>query len=60
VEQFDAQFLLERTNLHAQSGLGNVELIGGSMKIKFFSRRDEVFQMSEFHSIDSIKLSMGE
>jgi hypothetical protein len=53
LEQLDAELTLERLDLLADRGLGNVQLLGGAPEVQFPSDRDEVFELPQFHGFAS-------
>ena len=49
LEQLDAELDLERLDLLADRGLGDVELLGGAPEVQLAGDRHEVFELPEFH-----------
>ena len=56
VEQLGAEILLERGDLAAQRGLGEVQLLGGTGEVAEPGHLDEAAQLLEVH-IDSVRAS---
>ena len=56
VEQLGAEILLERGDLAAQRGLGEVQLLGGTGEVAEAGHLDEAAQLLEVH-VDSLRAS---
>ncbi len=53
LKQLNAELTLERLDLLADRGLGDVQLLGGAPEMQPASDRDEVFELAEFHAFAS-------
>ena len=51
MEQHHAQFFLERTNLHRQGRLRNMQFLRGPPEVKFLGHGYEIAQVAQFHLI---------
>jgi hypothetical protein len=51
MEQRHAQFLLERTNLHRQRRLRDMQFLRGPAEVQFLGNHDEIAQVAQFHLI---------
>jgi hypothetical protein len=50
VKETDLEFLFELADLLAQWGLADIQSDCGSSEVQFFSDRDEILQVPQFHS----------
>jgi hypothetical protein len=49
MEEADAEFMLEATNLLTERRLRDVKAPGGSTEVQFFRHRDEIAEVPKFH-----------